>query len=123
MIILLAYPETNDVVVVAKDTDTLVLLVWAYVHYNIKRNWFFKYDAEKYTNIRKICDYLGKDVCQSILAFYAITDSDTTSCFFRAGKMMAFKKNSVKSNKVETNYLVRNLLRNLVKKTNYPIII
>ena len=92
MIILLAYPETNDVVVVAKDTDTLVLLVWAYVHYNIKRNWFFKYDAEKYTNIRKICDYLGKDVCQSILAFYAIADSDTTSCFFRAGKMMAFKK-------------------------------
>ena len=36
--ILLAYQETNDVVVVAKDTDVLVLLVQAYTHNNIKHN-------------------------------------------------------------------------------------
>ena len=53
--------ETNDVAVVAKDTDVLVLLVWAYAHHDIKQNWFFKYDAQKYANICKICDYSGKD--------------------------------------------------------------
>ena len=77
-IILLASQEANDAAVVTKDTDVLVLLVWAYAHYNIKHNWFFKYDAKKYANIRKIRDYLGKDVCESILAFHAITGSDTT---------------------------------------------
>ena len=53
---------------------------------------YLKYDAEKYANIRKICDYLGKDVCESMLAFHAITGSDTTSYFFRAGKVKTFKK-------------------------------
>ena len=41
-IVLLASQETNDVVVVSKDTDVLVLLVKAYAHDNIKHNWFFK---------------------------------------------------------------------------------
>ena len=49
--ILLASQGTNDVVVVAKDTDVLALLVWAYGHHNIKCNWFIKYDAEKYANM------------------------------------------------------------------------
>ena len=91
-IILLASQGTNDVVVVAKNTDVLVLLVWAYGHHNIKCNWFIKYDAEKYANICKICDYLGKDVCESLLDFHEITGSDTTSCFFPAGKVKTFKK-------------------------------
>ena len=89
--ILLAYQETNEIVVVAKDTNVLVLLVWAYAHYNMKHNWLFKYDAKKYANIRKICGCLGKDVCESILAFHAITSLDTTSYFFRAGKVKTFK--------------------------------
>ena len=68
-IILLASQENNDVVVVAKDADVLVLLVWAYTHHNIKHNWFFKYDAEKYVNICKICDYLGKVSVNQYLLF------------------------------------------------------
>ena len=59
--ILLTSQETNDVVIVAKDTDVLVSLVRKDIClYSIKRNLFFKYDAEKYANIRKFCDYLGK---------------------------------------------------------------
>ena len=79
--ILFAYQETSDIVVVAKDTDVLILLIWAYSHFDIKYDWFLKYDAEKYANIRTICEYLGKDVCESIIAFHAITGSDTTSYF------------------------------------------
>ena len=66
--------------------------MWAHANYNIKHNLFLKYDAEKYANIRKICDYLGKDVWESILAFHVVPGSDTTSYFFRAGKVKTFKK-------------------------------
>ena len=41
----------------------------------------------------KSCDYLDKDVCESILVFHAITGSDTISYFFRASKVKTFKKN------------------------------
>ena len=41
-IVLLALQETNDVAVVSKYTNVLVLLVKAYAHHNIKRNWFFE---------------------------------------------------------------------------------
>ena len=34
---------------------------------------------------------MGKDICESILAFHAITSLDTTSYFFRAGKVKTFK--------------------------------
>ena len=37
-IVLLASQEVNDVTVVAKDADVVVLLVWTYAHYNIKHN-------------------------------------------------------------------------------------
>ena len=63
-----------------------------YAHYNIKHSWFFKYDAEKYTNIRKISDFLGKDICESILGFHVIADSEATSYFFRSGKVKHLKK-------------------------------
>ena len=86
-IILWTSQETNDFVVVAKDTDVLVSLVRKDIClYSIKRNLFFKYDAEKYADIRKFCDYLGKDVCESILAFHAITGSTTNACFFVQAK-------------------------------------
>ena len=73
-------------------------------------------DAEKYANIRKISDYLGKDVCESILAFYAITGSDTTSYSFCAGKVKTFKE-------ILSNQTKLQLIKELGKKTNYPIII
>ena len=41
-IVLLALQETSDVTVISKDTAVLVLLVKAYAHHNIKRNWFFE---------------------------------------------------------------------------------
>ena len=52
------------------------------LHYNIKHDCFFKCNTKKYAKIRKICDYLSKVICESILAFHAITSLDTTSYFF-----------------------------------------
>ena len=41
-LVLLALKEQTDVVIVAKDTDVLVLLVWAYSQYCIRHKWYFK---------------------------------------------------------------------------------
>ena len=77
---LLAFKEQTDVVIVAKDTDVPVLLVWAYSFYNVK----YKYKV--------MCDYVGKYLCLSLQAFHSLTGCDTTSYFFRTGKVRAFKK-------------------------------
>lgn len=73
------------------------------LHYNIKHDCFFKCNTEKYTKILKICDYLSKGICESIIAFHAITSSDTNSYFFRESKVKTSKKTSVKSHKAEIN--------------------
>ena len=86
-LVLIAFEEQTDVVIVAKDTDFLVLLVWAYSFYNVKYKWYFKYDR-----ISVICDYVGRDLCLTLPAFHSLTGCDTTSYFFRTGKLRAFKK-------------------------------
>ena len=42
--------------------------------------------------IRTICEHFGKDVCESLLDFHAVTGKDMTSYFFRTGKVKASKK-------------------------------
>ena len=41
----------SDVAVVCKDTDVLVLMIWAYSKLNKTNNWYFKYDNEKFADI------------------------------------------------------------------------
>ena len=79
----------QDVVVVAKDTDVLVLLIWAYVHFNVPYKWYMK---GIYTDISIICDYFGQNLCENILSFHAITGCDTASYMFRVGKVKVFQK-------------------------------
>ena len=86
-IVLLALEANSDVVIVAKDTDILILLVWAYTKHNIDHTWYFKYGNEKYANIGTICAYFGEEICLSLPGFHAITGSDTTSYFYRIGKV------------------------------------
>ncbi len=81
-----------DVVIVAKDIDVLVLLVWAYSQYHVRHKWYLKYDAEKYADTGVICDSFGSDICSVCSAFHAITGCDTTSYFYRTGKLRIFKK-------------------------------
>ena len=41
----------SDVAVVCKDTDVLILMIWAYSKLNKTNNWYFKYDNEKFADI------------------------------------------------------------------------
>ena len=59
-LVLHGFKVNLNVVVVCKDTDVLILTIWAYSKLNITNNWYLKYDHEKFAVIRKICSYLGK---------------------------------------------------------------
>ena len=80
----------NDTVIVSKDTDVLIILIWAYSQYHIKENWYMKYDTHRYASIRKICEVLSPELCQILPAFHAITGCDTTSYFHRKNKATMF---------------------------------
>ena len=87
----MALQKQTDVIIVANDTDMLMLLVWAYKKYHVRNKWYFRYYAEKYAVVGTICD-LFEDVCLVFPAFHAITGCHTTSYFYQAGKLCLFKK-------------------------------
>ena len=91
-LVLHAFLANTDVVIVSKDTDVMILLVWAYAYHEIKHEWFFKYENEKYITISKIYSFFGRDNCLILPSFHALTGCDTTSYFFRTGKIRVFKK-------------------------------
>ena len=60
-----------DVAVVCKETDVLILMIWAYSKSNVTNNWYLKYDHEKFADVRKIYPYLGK-TCLNLQKIQAI---------------------------------------------------
>ena len=82
----------GDVIVVAKDTDVLIVMIWAYHALEIRYQWFMKYDHDKYAKIDAICKFLGGDLCSSLPAIHALSGCDTTSFFYRVGKVKLLKK-------------------------------
>ena len=67
---LLVLQNHTDTITVAKDTNALVLLVWAYTKYHVRHKWYFKYDADKYADVGAICDLLEEDVCLALPALF-----------------------------------------------------
>ena len=93
--------HAQDVVVVSKDTDVLILLIWAFSKYDIKSKWYLKYENDKYADIGKIAEHFGTDISADLPAFHGLTGCDTTSYFFRIGKVRVFKKLIKKCSKLE----------------------
>ena len=83
--------EKNSVIV-AKDTDVLILLAWAYDHFNVKYKWFFSHEKDVYADISVICAFLGEEICSSLLSFHTISGCDTTSFMSNVGKLRCFRK-------------------------------
>ena len=59
-LIYLALQNKADRVIVSKDTDVFVLLVWAYTKHEIKKKWYMMYEQGKYADIGKIVESFGK---------------------------------------------------------------
>ena len=91
-LILHACLQDTNVVVVAKDTDIFVLMVYAYCVQKPAHKWYIKIDHNKYVDIDKVVDYLGEEIATKLPAIHALTVCDTTSSFFGTGKVRLIKK-------------------------------
>ena len=65
-------------IIVSKDTDVLVLLVRAYIHFSIASKWYMKYDYEMFADIGLIVKFFGTTVCSILPAFHLKTGCDMT---------------------------------------------
>ena len=52
--------SSEDVVVVAAGTDALILMIYSYLTFMVKRRWVFRYENDKCADIETICSYVGK---------------------------------------------------------------
>ena len=95
-LILHAVKSTQDVVIVAKDTDVLVLMVWAFAFLNIKRKWVFRKDDGQFADVGEICSHFGRDFCLHLPALHALSGCDSISYFYNAG-MVKLLKTVIKS--------------------------
>ena len=58
--------QKTNVVVCSKDTDVLVLMVFAYALNKINEKWKMKIDSNKFANRSKTVEYLGTDVAKKL---------------------------------------------------------
>ena len=72
-IVLHASKSSGNVVIVANDTDILMLLIYSYSTCEISKEWVLKCDTNSYANIGTVCKHLGSTVSRNILEYYAIT--------------------------------------------------
>ena len=87
-----ASSEPSPVVIVAKDTNVFVLLVYAIEKVVPEFPWFMQIDQERFVDIRKVTDHIGSSICQSLPQLHAITGCDTTAYKFNIGKIKVIKK-------------------------------
>ena len=62
-LVLYAIIQNTDMVIVFKDTDVLILLLWAFTKLQVVHKWFFKFDNEKFVEVGSICKCLGPRIC------------------------------------------------------------
>ncbi len=95
---LYASQSDNPIVVVATDTDVLVLLTYAYNEVKPTEHWVMRIDKEKYVYVNNVCNHYGSEVCKALPAYHSITGCDTTSFPFNVGKVKPFKNMVKESN-------------------------
>ena len=94
-----ASKSSGNIVIVSKDTDVLMLLIYSYSPCAISKEWVLKYDTSSFANIGTVCKYLGNTVSRNILQYHAITGCDTNSFFTELGKL-AHSKRTLKNQAV-----------------------
>ena len=61
--------SSEDIVVVVADTNVLILMIYAYSKYTVKRRWGFRYKNDNCADIETISSYLAAYLA-SILYYY-----------------------------------------------------
>ena len=84
--------HNHNCVITSKDTGVFLLLVYAYHKSSSNKIWYMKHEPNKFINIGKVCAYLGGTISEHLLKFHAMTGCDTTSYFYRVGKIRVMKQ-------------------------------
>ena len=84
--------EDKPTVVIASDTDILILMVYAFASRLPTNDWYMQINRDQFVNISKIHDFTGNPVALILPAMFVITGCDTVSYFFRKSKKAVFEK-------------------------------
>ena len=90
-IILHAVNTSDPVIVIASDTDILILLVFTFRKIT-ERKIQMKIDNQRFVDINNVCSYLTQEICEVLPSYHSLTGCDTTSYPFGVCKVKPFKK-------------------------------
>ena len=87
-----ALREDIPIVIVSKDTDVLLLMIYAFSKHRPSSEWYMKISDERLIKISTIVNYLGLSISLVLPQYHVITGCDTTSYFYGTGKIKSLKK-------------------------------
>ena len=91
-LVLHALSSEGPVIVNAKDTDILILMIYACALKKPETILCMQIDHNIIVNVGKITQFLDESACLQPPAFYFLTGCDTTSYFYRISKTSIFEK-------------------------------
>ena len=91
-VIFQAATDDTPVVVVAKDTDTFVLITFSFYKLCPANPWFMCYKPDHYIDIQKIAKFIGPDISSVFPQIHAISGCDTTAYKYGTSKVTLLKK-------------------------------
>lgn len=84
--------DAEKIVILAKDTEVLLLLIYDFDKMRCKQLWIQMGPKKQlYVPIHEICEKLSTDLKQNILAFHFLTGSNFTSRSYGIGKAAGWK--------------------------------
>jgi len=87
-----AFNSEGPIIVKAKDTDILILMIYAYALKKSEAIWCMQVDHNKFVNVGKIAKFFDESTCLQLPAFHSLTGCDTTSYFYHISKTSVFEK-------------------------------
>ena len=83
---------SKPVFVKAKDTDTSILIVYAFAITSPPYELYLQIDNSKIVSIKKIYQNFGKTTSLCLPQFHSLTGCDIVSHFFRLSKTCVFQR-------------------------------
>ena len=84
--------DDKPIVVIASDTDILMLLLYVFADRLPVHDWFLQIKKDQFVNLSKLHDVIGNEACLILIAMYVITGCDVVSYFFRKSKKVVFER-------------------------------
>ena len=78
--------DDKPAVVIASDTDILILIVYVFVSRLSNHDWFLQTKKNQFVNVSKIHDYIGNAVAIMQAAMFVLTGCDTVRYLYRKSK-------------------------------------